>query len=170
CEVLDVTLEYLFGTGEREKFGVVEDFPNEEIAKLMEYLNKSGDLAKMIEALRTGGEAGLEEYMLGLEARLKAEMEIQAIEHAAFDIKPVQPLSLNALNLPIRAYNCLTRSGFRDAEEVAEAIRSDPKRMAKTRNLGRTSYQDIIDSLVKAGLLTKGEALPWSTIARLKGY
>lgn len=113
---------------------------------------------------------GIEEYTDRIAVKAVLQRDYSTEKLHAFDIKHVQPLSLNELNLPIRAYNCLTRSGFHDAEEVAEAIKSDPQRMAKTRNLGRTSYQDIIDGLVKAGLLTPEQALPWSAIARLKGY
>ncbi len=76
CEFFDVTLEYLFKDGIREKFGVTtEDSDDDELVKLAEYLDKTGDLAKMEEALRTGGKAKLEEYTLGLKARLESDIK-----------------------------------------------------------------------------------------------
>lgn len=74
CEFFDVTLEYLFKDGIREKFGVTTE-DDDELVKLAEYLDKTGDLAKMEEALRTGGKAKLEEYTLDLKARLESDIK-----------------------------------------------------------------------------------------------
>lgn len=71
-----MTLEYFFKDGIREKFGVTtEDSDDDELDKLAEYLYKTGDLAKMEEALRIGGKAKLEEYTLGLKARLESDIK-----------------------------------------------------------------------------------------------
>ncbi|MCD7918839.1 MAG: helix-turn-helix transcriptional regulator [Clostridiales bacterium] len=76
CEFFDVTIEYLFANGKREKFGVITECSDDDkLDKLAEYLHKTGDLAKMEEALQTGGKAKLEEYMLGLEARLESDIK-----------------------------------------------------------------------------------------------
>ncbi|MCD8004411.1 MAG: helix-turn-helix domain-containing protein [Oscillospiraceae bacterium] len=76
CEFFDVTIEYLFVNGKREKFGAItESSDDDELDKLAEYLYKTGDLAKMEEALRTGGKAKLEEYTLGLKARLVSDIK-----------------------------------------------------------------------------------------------
>ncbi len=65
-----------------------------------------------------------------------ANEEIQTLEHAVFHVEAVPPLRIEDLNLPIRAYNCLTRSGYHDALEVAETIRSNPQKLAKARTFG----------------------------------
>jgi len=51
-------------------------------------------------------------------------------------------ISIDALHLSVRSWNCLTRSGIETIQDIIEY-----KDLIKIRNLGQTSYQEIQDKL-----------------------
>jgi len=62
--------------------------------------------------------------------------------------------SIDSLELSTRPYNCLWRKGIR---YVNELLQLTPDEVMHIRNMGRLSYQEIVDALSKRGLRLKEE-------------
>ncbi len=69
-------------------------------------------------------------------------------------------LSLDELELSVRTYNCLRRSGINTVGELRKMSRED---LTKVRNLARKSQEEIIQKLASMGLTLQGEQEPPSS-------
>jgi DNA-directed RNA polymerase subunit alpha len=63
-------------------------------------------------------------------------------------------MPIEDLNLSVRAYNCLKRSGLMTVGQVLEKSEDE---LLSLRNFGRKSYDELMDKLVELGLLTSRE-------------
>jgi DNA-directed RNA polymerase subunit alpha len=63
-------------------------------------------------------------------------------------------MPIEDLNLSVRAYNCLKRSGLMTVGQVLEKSEDE---LLSLRNFGRKSYDELMDKLVELGLLTGRE-------------
>jgi len=61
-------------------------------------------------------------------------------------------MHIRELNLSVRAYNCLMRSGITTIEELSEKTAED---MMRVRNLGRSSLTEILNVMKTHGLSFK---------------
>ncbi len=75
---------------------------------------------------------------------MKENEEVQ--EQAATSV------SIDDLELSVRSYNCLKRSGIRTIQELANMTRAD---VEKIKNLGKTSLREIRKKLQDYGLTFK---------------
>lgn len=82
----------------------------------------------------------------------KAACEL-SIADAQKALEAVPDTTLEDLDLSVRAYNCLKRGGFSTLKQLANA---DPERVARVRNLGKKSYEEVIETLKKYNIDTKG--------------
>ena len=64
------------------------------------------------------------------------------------------PLTIDDMNLSVRAYNCLKRAGIQTLKDLVEA---DIEDYMKIRNLGKKSFDEIVSIVHSYGLLTKWE-------------
>ena len=56
-------------------------------------------------------------------------------------------LSIDGMDLSVRAYNALARAGFKTSKDIIEAMgksEDDPKALINVKNLGRKSYDQIL--------------------------
>jgi DNA-directed RNA polymerase subunit alpha len=60
-------------------------------------------------------------------------------------------MPIEELNLSVRAYNCLKRSGLMTVGTVLEKSEDE---LLSLRNFGRKSYDELRDKLIEMGLLT----------------
>lgn len=74
-----------------------------------------------------------------------------------FANKRIDIATIDDLNLPIRAYNALSRKGIKNLDDVIEKILSSE--ILKIRNLGKTSYFDILKEFKRVNLITYDESL-----------
>lgn len=58
----------------------------------------------------------------------------------------VKDIKLEELELPVRAYNCLFRAGIHNLGEIAELTAEE---LMNVRNLGKKSYQDVVQKLAE---------------------
>lgn len=63
--------------------------------------------------------------------------------------KGIRDVLLDDLELPSRAYNCLLRAGIHTLGEIADMTAEE---LMNVRNLGRKSYQDIVQKLAEYNL------------------
>ena len=66
----------------------------------------------------------------------------------------VLEMTIEALDLSVRSYNCLKRAGINNVEDLANKSEED---MMKVRNLGRKSLEEVINKLNQLGLCLKKE-------------
>lgn len=66
-------------------------------------------------------------------------------------------LLLDELELSVRTYNCLKRAGINTVEELRKMSREE---LAKVRNFGRKSLEEVIQTLASMGLTLQGEQEP----------
>lgn len=71
------------------------------------------------------------------------------IHNNKFECTDALNMSLEELNLSVRAYNCLRRSGIKTVNELTNKTIED---MYKVRNLGYRSLEEIINKLKSLGL------------------
>lgn len=62
--------------------------------------------------------------------------------------RPVMGEFVDEMDLSVRTYNCLKRAGINTLDELCELT---PEYLAKVHNLGRKSYDEIIDMLKRLG-------------------
>lgn len=82
----------------------------------------------------------------------KAACELSTAD-AQKALEAAPDITLEDLDLSVRAYNCLKRGGFSTLKQLANA---DPERVARVRNLGKKSYEEVIETLKKYNIDTKG--------------
>ena len=61
----------------------------------------------------------------------------------------VLEMTIEELDLSVRAYNCLKRAGINTVEELTKMTEED---MMKVRNLGRKSLEEVQQKLAEVGL------------------
>lgn len=61
---------------------------------------------------------------------------------------------IEELDLSVRPYNCLKRAGKGTIRDIAEMHKSE---LSQVRNLGRKSYEEVIEKLKYYGIELKGE-------------
>lgn len=87
-------------------------------------------------------------------------IELEKLKKEIKDIfanKRIDIATIDDLNLPIRAYNALSRKGIKNLDDVIEKILSSE--ILKIRNLGKTSYFDILKEFKRVNLITYDESL-----------
>lgn len=62
--------------------------------------------------------------------------------------EPIMGLSVDELELSVRSYNCLKRAGINSVDELCEMTPDD---FAKIHNMGRKSYEEILEKLANIG-------------------
>lgn len=83
----------------------------------------------------------------------RGELEkLKTDTESIFANKKIDIATINDLNLPIRAHNALSRAGVKNLDDVIEKVLSSE--ILKIRNLGKTSYFDILKALEEASLIT----------------
>ena len=70
------------------------------------------------------------------------------------DARPVMGESVDEMELSVRTYNCLRRAGIHMLDELCELTPDD---LAKVHNMGRKSYDEIIEMLEKLGRKLKSD-------------
>ena len=94
-----------------------------------------------------------EEYERTLERLRRIEHKIE--EMRGRKVEPFNPLqydpdmSIADLELSVRSYNCLKRAGIATLGELANKTYED---VAKIRNLGPGSFEEIVDKLMEMGV------------------
>lgn len=73
-------------------------------------------------------------------------------------------LSIDELDLSVRSFNCLKRAGINTVGDIRKMSRQD---LAKVRNIGRNSQEEVIQKLASMGLTLQGEQEPPSSSALL---
>ena len=71
------------------------------------------------------------------------------VEPPSTETKKVLEMNIDELELSVRSYNCLKRAGI---NTVAELINKTPDDMMKVRNLGRKSFEEVLEKLKELGL------------------
>lgn len=80
------------------------------------------------------------------------EVEEVKIVKREFDTEKFVKQPIEELEFSVRAYNCLKRAGINTIEELLNKTQED---MLKVRNLGRKSYEEVINRLTDLGLSLK---------------
>ncbi len=75
---------------------------------------------------------------------LQKQKEYESRNKRADSLTPTCETSLRVLNLSVRSLNCLLRSGITSVEQL-ESI--NPNNLKKIRNLGKKSFNEIIEEL-----------------------
>lgn len=68
--------------------------------------------------------------------------------------KTLLSMPIEELDLTVRSYNCLKRAGVQTVQELTERTENE---LAKIRNLGKKSFNEILDKLAERGLQLKDE-------------
>jgi len=93
----------------------------------------------------------------GVEA-VMVEEEPQVEEEAGIPSR-VYDIPIEDLNLSVRVYNCLKRTGVTKVGEVLEKMEKGPEEMLAIRNFGTKSYNELRDKLIEKGFLEPDEAV-----------
>lgn len=70
---------------------------------------------------------------------------------------------IEALNLSVRAYNCLKRSGLMTVGQVLEKSEEE---LLGLRNFGRKSYEELREKLIEMGFIDRSQMAPSSSAAQ----
>ena len=76
-------------------------------------------------------------------------MPISASEPEDDKMEKVMEMTIEDLDLSVRAYNCLKRAGI---NTVAELVQRNQEDMMKVRNLGKKSLEEVEQKLQALGL------------------
>lgn len=66
----------------------------------------------------------------------------------------LENISLDELELSVRSYNCLKRRGIHNLYELSQLTPDD---LMHTRNLGRRSYEEVVERAAKFGIIFRDE-------------
>ena len=94
---------------------------------------------------------------LNLFVELSEEIGSRAIvvEKSDYTQDKVLDMTIEELDLSVRSFNCLKRAGI---NTVADLVNTTEEDMMKVRNLGRKSYEEVVNKLSDMGLyLAKAE-------------
>lgn len=89
---------------------------------------------------------GIQRYIDNKLARITENYEVGLSENKPSDLENI---SIESIDLSLRVCNCLKRACIRT---IGDLINTEPKKLARVRNLGKRSYDEIIDKLEKYGL------------------
>lgn len=84
-----------------------------------------------------------------------------SIDNLLKDEHSILEIPIDELNLSVRSYNCLRRSSYvvkRNMESLCDICNMTTEDLKKVRNLGKKSYQEIIDTVHSYGLKMADEA------------
>ena len=76
-------------------------------------------------------------------------MPISTAEPEDDKMEKVMEMTIEDLDLSVRAYNCLKRAGI---NTVAELVQKNQEDMMKVRNLGKKSLEEVEQKLALLGL------------------
>ena len=65
------------------------------------------------------------------------------------DVKKVNTMMIEDLDLSVRSYNCLKRAGIATVDELTQKTEEE---MIHVRNLGKKSLQEVKDKIKELGL------------------
>ena len=68
------------------------------------------------------------------------------------DVKKVNTMMIEDLDLSVRSYNCLKRAGIATVDELTQKTEEE---MIHVRNLGKKSLQEVKDKIKELGLSFK---------------
>jgi DNA-directed RNA polymerase subunit alpha len=60
-------------------------------------------------------------------------------------------MTIEELELSVRAYNCLKRARINTVRELLEIVQNRPEDLKKIKNLGQKTYEEIIGKLERLG-------------------
>ncbi len=66
-------------------------------------------------------------------------------------------IPLDELNLSVRGYNCLKRTGMKTVSDITKLTKNE---LMRVRNLGKKSFEEVVDMVHKLGLKLADEELP----------
>jgi DNA-directed RNA polymerase subunit alpha len=93
---------------------------------------------------------GVETLVAEAEAPTAAEMEPQEVPSRVADV-PIEELDLS-----VRVYNCLKRTGITKVDEVLAKMEKGPDEMLSIRNFGSKSLDELVEKLEEKGYLEEG--------------
>ena len=76
------------------------------------------------------------------------------VEKTNDDKEKALEMTIEELELSVRAYNCLKRAGIDTVEDLTSKTEED---MIKVRNLGKKSLEEVIQKLHSLGLTLRRE-------------
>lgn len=135
-----------------EEFGLTRERIRQIIAKGLRKLRHPARAAILKQGIHLYSESrnyyNSEKARLIFEAeKTKAMYEVSGTR--SFDVRD---LSINELDLSVRAYNCIRRAGILT---IGDLLDTDLDTIIKVRNLGRRSLEEICEVLKKKGLKAK---------------
>jgi len=84
-------------------------------------------------------------------AQLAGEAAEDASEGSQFDEVPIEELELS-----MRAYNCLKRTGITTVGDILERLEHGASEMLAIRNFGEKSLEELLDQMIGKGFLPAG--------------
>ena len=71
------------------------------------------------------------------------------VDHVESTQDKVLEMTIEELDLSVRSFNCLKRAGINTVQDLVNTTEED---MMKVRNLGRKSYEEVVNKLTDMGL------------------
>ena len=68
------------------------------------------------------------------------------------DVKKVNTMMIEDLDLSVRSYNCLKRAGIQTVDELTQKTEDE---MMHVKNLGKKSLKEVKDKMYQLGLFFK---------------
>lgn len=81
------------------------------------------------------------------------DMEI-LVEKEVNDVSKILDLTIEDLDLSVRSFNCLKRAGINNVKDLISRTEDE---VMKVRNLGRKSYEEVLNKVASLGLSLKAE-------------
>ncbi|MDI9569007.1 MAG: DNA-directed RNA polymerase subunit alpha C-terminal domain-containing protein, partial [Bacillota bacterium] len=104
------------------------------------------------EAISLAAKVLSEHLMLFIELTETAEDVEIMVEKEEDEKDKVLEMTIEELDLSVRAYNCLKRAGINNVSELIQKTEED---MLKVRNLGKKSLEEVQTKLASLGLSLK---------------
>lgn len=89
-------------------------------------------------------------YLLQL-LRERVEEPVPGKEFEGGATSEEREMTIEELELSVRAYNCLKRARINTVRELLEIVQNRPEDLKKIKNLGQKTYEEIIGKLKKLG-------------------
>ena len=139
---------------------LVEDNPNFE--KVVLNIKTDGQISPL-DAFKNSLEVMYAQLsVFNSEISIKAPSTIERVEESAELKKLIQPI--DTLGLSARSYNCLDRSNIK---YIGEIVMMSPNDLKNVKNLGKKSYDEIVEKLGEYGFEV-GSELPEEVAGALK--
>jgi DNA-directed RNA polymerase alpha subunit len=84
-----------------------------------------------------------------LRSKLKNFMPEKDFMNPPEEPEPPKDLLIDDLELSVRSFNCLCRAGLRDVKDLSKISK---EQLMKVRNLGRKSYEEVLEKLREVGI------------------